>query len=108
MPRTQDPAEGMKLGTISELQINQHWLLLTATASIGHWRSSDPHGMINIGVTTKTHRTVRSSEPDTTILASELMATLFTLSVCPWSMSLHAPDFRSQILRWKHQWFRSH
>ena len=50
-------------------------------------------------IVSETHRTVRSSEPDTTVLPSLPMATLFTQAVWPSSVDLHTPDSRSLILQ---------
>ena len=46
-----------------------------------------------------THRTVRSSEPDTIVVPSGLMATLLTKLVCPFNVDLHSPVARSHTLR---------
>ena len=45
-----------------------------------------------------THRTVLSSEPETMVLPSGLMATVFTSSVCPSNVLLTSPDARSHTL----------
>ena len=39
-----------------------------------------------------------SQEPDTMDLPSGLMATLVTLSVCPFNVDLHSPVLRSHTL----------
>ncbi len=44
------------------------------------------------------HLTVLSPEPLTTVLPSELMATLRTDPVCPSSVLVHSPDSRSHTL----------
>ena len=45
-----------------------------------------------------THRTVWSTEPDTMVLPSGLMATLYTVPVCPSNVLLTSPDARSHTL----------
>ena len=49
----------------------------------------------------RTHRTVPSPEPDTTVLLSEPMATPLTQSVCSLRVALHAPDSRTHTLQRK-------
>ena len=56
-------------------------------------------GWLILVIFTKAHRTVLSDEPDTTVMPSELTATLHTEPVWPLRVDLHAPDSRSQILR---------
>ena len=58
---------------------------------------SDLIGVILV-MAAETHLTLLSYEPDTTVLPSELRATLPTESVWPSSVDLHTPDSRSQIM----------
>ena len=45
-----------------------------------------------------THRTVLSPEPETIVVPSGLIATLFTPYLCPFSVVLHSPVVRSHTL----------